>query len=37
VIVLPEADTYEGGGGAFSWLGVLGLLGALGLRRRLAR
>jgi hypothetical protein len=27
----------EGGGGAFSWLGVLALLGALGLRRRVAR
>jgi MYXO-CTERM domain-containing protein len=35
VIVLPPED--DGGGGAFSWLGVLGLLGALGLRRRLAR
>ncbi len=38
VIVLPpETYTYEGGGGALSWLGVLGLLGALGLRRRLVR
>jgi hypothetical protein len=34
VIVLPPED--DGGGGAFSWLGVLGLLGALRLRRRLA-
>ena len=33
VIVLPPED--DGGGGAFSWLGVLGLLGALRLRRRL--
>ena len=38
VIALPPVTyTDDGGGGAFSWLGVLGLLGALGLRRRLAR
>jgi hypothetical protein len=37
VVLPPVTDTDEGGGGAFSWLAVLGLLGALGLRRRLAR
>lgn len=38
ILTLPPITyTDDGGGGAFSWLGVLGLLGALGLRRRLAR
>jgi hypothetical protein len=37
VVLPPDIIVEEGGGGAFSWLGVLGLLGALGLRRRLAR
>lgn len=38
IVALPPITyTDDGGGGAFSWLGVLGLLGALGLRRRLAR
>lgn len=38
VIVLPpETHTHEGGGGAFSWLGVAALASLLGLRRRRAR
>ena len=37
VVLPPDIIVEEGGGGAFSWLGVLGLLGALRLRRRLAR
>jgi MYXO-CTERM domain-containing protein len=35
VIPIPD-DDHDGGGGAFSWLGLAGLLGALALRRRRA-
>lgn len=35
VVALPPVTHTSGGGGSFSWLGVLGLLGALALRRRL--
>jgi MYXO-CTERM domain-containing protein len=31
---LPDSHDHEGGGGAVSWLGLVGLLGALALRRR---
>jgi hypothetical protein len=34
IVLPPETHTHEGGGGAFSWLGVAALAGALGLRRR---
>ena len=33
-VLPPHVIVDDGGGGAFSWLGVLALLGALGLRRR---
>ena len=34
IVLPPETHTHEGGGGAFSWLGVAGLLGTLLARRR---
>jgi MYXO-CTERM domain-containing protein len=34
LVPLPDSHDHEGGGGAVSWLGLVGLLGALALRRR---